>query len=86
MFFPTKLLVQFLGQFRQDCNGCAKLEIAINSVEISFFGIAARDDEGRDIDVGVEDDIQNQRPSKTSFSTSDSVKSLLFWPKAVPYV
>ena len=70
--------VQFPGQFSKDCNRGAKLEIAIDGVKVRLFSIATGYDEGRDVDVGVKNDFQNQRPSKTSFLTSDSVKIPFF--------
>jgi hypothetical protein len=42
-------------------------------MKVGFLSIPAGYDKGRDIDVGVKDDLHVQRPSKTSFSTSDSV-------------
>ena len=75
ILLPAKFLSELLCHLSQNGNRGVQGKVAFHGMEITFFGFIPRDDEGRDEDIGVKDDFQTQRPSKTILSTSSSVKT-----------
>ena len=78
VFCPIELRLKDSCRFGQDGNRRIQLKRAMDSFEIGVLGISSWNGEGSDVDVSIEDDLHDQRPWNTSFSTSASVRTPFF--------
>lgn len=72
---PFEFGLQHSRRFCRDGDGGDELKRATDRCKVRFLSLSAWDGEGGDVDVGVEDDAHNHRPSNTNFSTSASVRT-----------
>jgi hypothetical protein len=70
---PPGFGLELAGQFVKDRHGREGLDIAVNGFPVGGLAPASGGDEGRDVDVGIEDNPAQYRSPKTSRSMSSSV-------------